>query len=217
MLITTEHARARQQLYEQASHVLSQIDADWQQHIMATGNCGLQLTEMQPLYEALIQAIAHQQLHGNAARAILQRFLALYHHQFPTAQQIIASSVDDLRACGFSSQKVDSIRAIASAQQDGIIPELTVANGMPDADLIKCLTLLKGIGRWTVEMLLIHNLGRTDIFPVDDFAVVDGYRRLKKLDQSPTRKQMLIIAEYFAPYRSIAAWYLWQVPKKSLK
>ena len=83
---------------------------------------------------------------------------------------------------------------------------------MTDDELIQRITSLRGIGRWTVEMMLIFNLGRSDVLPVDDFAVREGYKRLKR-NEHITPKQLAVLGQAWAPYRSIAAWYLWRVPK----
>ena len=175
------------------------------------GECQLELKPVQQPYEALIRAIAHQQLHGKAAQAILNRLLTLYKGKFPTAVQLVQTDPQLIRACGFSARKLDSILGIAQAQlQDGI-PDFSTAQNMQSEQLIAQLTQLKGVGRWTVEMLLIFNLGRLDVWPVDDYAVQQGYRRLKKLEQAPSKKELRIIGEQLAPYQSVAAWYLWRM------
>jgi DNA-3-methyladenine glycosylase II len=204
---------AQLQIYQQAQVFLSQIDDDWQQLIDQIGECRLSLKTLHEPYEALVRAVAYQQLHGKAASAILARFLNLYTDGFPTAQQILNTDPDIIRQCGFSSRKVDSIQHIAQAQHDGNIPSLPQAVHLSDEELIKQLIQLKGVGRWTVEMFLIHTLGRVDVFPIDDFGVVDGYKRLKRLDKLPNKKDMKAISGKFSPFRSIAAWYLWQVPR----
>lgn len=203
----------RSQIYQQAQVFLSRIDDDWKQHIEHIGECQLSLKALQEPYEALIRAIAYQQLHGKAASAILGRFLALYNDGFPTASQIIHTDPETIRQCGFSLRKVASIQHIAHMQQQANIPSLQQAVHLSDEELIKQLIQLKGVGRWTVEMFLMHTLGRIDVFPIDDFGVLDGYKRLKRLDNLPSKKEIKNISEAFSPYRSIAAWYLWQVPR----
>jgi DNA-3-methyladenine glycosylase II len=162
-------------------------------------------------YEALMRAIAHQQLHGKAAQAILARFEALYPPDgFPPPDLVLASSEIELRACGFSGSKVAAMRAICAAALDGTVPTRRASARLSDAELIERLTSIRGVGQWTVEMLLIFTLGRPDVLPVDDFGVRDGYRLLYGLDVQPKPKALAEIGLAWAPYRSIAAWYLWR-------
>jgi DNA-3-methyladenine glycosylase II len=166
-------------------------------------------------YEALMRAIAHQQLHGRAAQAILARFEALYPpDSFPPPDQVLASSETELRACGFSGAKVAAMRAICAAALEGTVPTRRASARLSDAELIERLTSIRGVGRWTVEMLLIFTLGRPDILPVDDFGVRDGYRHLYGLDEQPKPKALAEIGQAWAPYRSIAAWYLWRASEE---
>ena len=163
-------------------------------------------------YEALIRAIAYQQLHAKAGDAILGKLLASFSSQgFPDASQILAAESSVLRACGFSGRKVETIRAIAHGSLTGLVPRRIEAEQMTDEELIRRLTSLKGIGRWTVEMLLIYTLERIDVLPVDDFGVRDGYRRLKSLSVAPTKKEMERLGQQWSPYRTLAAWYLWRL------
>lgn len=200
--------------YDRARQFLAALDDDWARHVAAIGPC---LPEPKPTrdpYEALVRAIAYQQLHVRAGDAIVGRLLALFPGQpFPSATQLLASDGDALRRCGFSASKVATIQGIADATLSGIVPDYPTAQAMDDEALIARLTPLRGVGRWTVEMLLIYTLERPDILPADDFGVRDGYRRLKGLEQAPTRKQMLDLGQAWSPYRTVAAWYLWRVPK----
>ena len=162
-------------------------------------------------YEALMRAIAHQQLHGRAALAILARFEALYPAgAFPAPELVLASPEAELRACGFSGSKVAAMRAICAAALDGTVPTRRGSARLSDEELIERLTSIRGVGRWTVEMLLIFTLGRPDVLPVDDFGVRDGYRVLYGLDVPPNPKALAEIGLAWTPHRSIAAWYLWR-------
>jgi DNA-3-methyladenine glycosylase II len=166
-------------------------------------------------YEALMRAIAHQQLHGRAALAILARFEALYPEDgFPAPDRVIATPEADLRACGFSGSKVAAMRAICAATLDGTVPTRRGSARLPDEALIERLTTIRGVGRWTVEMLLIFTLGRPDVLPVDDFGVRDGYRVLYGLDVQPKPKALAEIGQAWAPFRSTAAWYLWRASEE---
>nr|WP_311528063.1 DNA-3-methyladenine glycosylase [uncultured Ralstonia sp.] len=199
--------------YQQAATFLAMLDEDWARHIAAIGPCGHAAKPAREPYEALIRAIAYQQLHAKAGDAILGRFLALYPDaEFPAPQQVVATDESALRGCGFSATKLATIRGIAQAALDGVVPTREHALTMTDDMLIDQLVTLRGVGRWTVEMLLIYTLERSDILPADDFGVRDGYRRLKRLDTTPTRKQMEKIGLAWSPYRTVAAWYLWRVP-----
>jgi DNA-3-methyladenine glycosylase II len=162
-------------------------------------------------YEALMRAIAHQQLHGRAALAILARFEGLYPAgAFPAPDLVLASSETELRACGFSGSKIAAMRAICAAALDGTVPTRRCSARLSDEALIERLTSIRGVGRWTVEMLLIFTLGRPDVLPVDDFGVRDGYRVLYGLDEAPKPKVLAEIGHAWSPHRSIAAWYLWR-------
>lgn len=198
-------------LYQSASLHLSAQDADWARLIAEVGECKLALELHREPYESLVRAIAYQQLNRRAAETILGRFLALFpEDQFPSPAQVLATDDVTMRACGFSASKVITIREIAMNTQTGIVPTLPEAHRMENLVLIERLVQLRGIGRWTVEMFLIFTLGRMDILPVGDFGVREGYKVLKSLSEQPTPKVLDQIGHAWAPYRSVATWYLWQ-------
>ncbi len=179
--------------------------------IARVGPCGLAPQRQREPYEALVRAIAHQQLHGRAAETITGRFLALYPGvDFPTPAMVLATETAVLRGCGFSGGKVAAIQDIAAKAEAGVVPTRRAATRLSDAALIERLTSIRGVGQWTVEMLLIFTLGRPDVFPVDDFGVREGYRRLFGLETQPKPKAFAELALPYAPYRSTAAWYLWR-------
>lgn len=199
--------------YRQAAAFLSALDEDWARHIAAIGPCRHEAKPAREPYEALVRAIAYQQLHAKAGDAILGRLLALYPDaSFPTPVQLLATDPETQRACGFSAAKLATVRGIAQAAVEGVVPGLDEAKRLPDAALIERLTSLRGVGRWTVEMFLIYSLERSDILPVDDFGVREGYGRLKGLAKAPTPRQMREIGEAWSPFRTVAAWYLWRLP-----
>ena len=178
--------------------------------ITRIGPCTMEVEKREP-YEALVRAIAHQQLHGNAARAITARFVALYPESpFPTPDQVLATDDAAMRACGFSAGKSAAIRDIAAHAANGVVPTRRAAARMTDEALIERLVVIRGVGRWTVEMLLMFTLGRMDILPIDDFGVREGYRRLHELDAQPKPKELGKLGEIWAPWRSVASWYLWR-------
>lgn len=199
--------------YLAASDFLSQIDDDWAALIKTVGACTLAPKLSQSPYEALINAVAYQQLHAKAGDAIMQRFLAHYADTFPTPAALIATEFEVLRSCGFSARKIDTLKGLAEGALTGLIPSRSEAQVMEDAVLIERLVSLKGVGRWTVEMMLMFTMARLDVLPADDFGVVHGYKRLKNLAQAPTAKEMREIAKAWQPYRTVASWYLWRVPK----
>jgi DNA-3-methyladenine glycosylase II len=179
--------------------------------ITRIGRCGLVVNKTEAPYCALVRAIAYQQLHAAAARSILARFAALYPDiAFPTPAMVLATSDSALRGVGFSAAKAAAIRDIAVHAAAGTVPTRRAAARLSDAELIERLTQIRGVGRWTVEMLLIFTLGRPDVLPVDDFGVRDGYRHIHALDAPPRPRDLAAIGEMWAPFRSTAAWYLWR-------
>jgi len=197
-----------------AAAFLGALDADWARLIAQVGPCGHQAKPMREPYEALVRAVAYQQLHVKAGDAIVARLLALHPQRaFPSPAQLLGADVDTLRGCGFSARKIETIRAIAAATLDGTVPDLATALALPDEELVARFCVLKGIGRWTVEMFLIYSLDRPDILPVDDFGVREGYRLLKSLDTAPAPKALAALGAAWSPHRTAAAWYLWRVPR----
>lgn len=198
-----------------AAAFLSALDDDWARHVAHIGPCRHETKPSREPYEALVRAIAHQQLHAKAGDAILGRLIALYPDcEFPSPEQILASDPLLQRTCGFSANKLATIRSIAQATLDGVVPSRAAALTLSDEDLIERLTTLRGVGRWTVEMFLIYTLERSDILPVDDFGVREGFRRLKSLEAAPTPRQMRDIGTAWSPHRTTAAWYLWRLPAR---
>ncbi|MCC6718129.1 MAG: DNA-3-methyladenine glycosylase 2 family protein [Acetobacteraceae bacterium] len=193
---------------------LNGVDPAMQALIRRVGRCGYVQEKREP-YEALVRAITHQQLHGSAARTILGRFMALYPSvPFPTPEQVLSTSDEAMRRCGLSGSKTAAIRDIALKTLDGVVPNRRAAARQSDAELIARLTVIRGVGRWTVEMLLMFNLGRFDILPVDDFGVREGYRRLHGLDAQPKPRELAAIGEMWSPWRSVASWYLWRAAEE---
>jgi DNA-3-methyladenine glycosylase II len=168
-------------------------------------------------YAMLVRAIAHQQLHGRAAETIFGRFEALFpEHDFPPPELVLVRPEADLRACGFSFAKIAAIRDIAEKTRDKVVPTAQQAARLSDEALIERLVTIRGVGRWTVEMLLM-NMGRPDILPVDDFGVREGYRLLHRLEAQPKPKVLAELGQPWAPHRSTAAWYLWRAADEAKK
>jgi DNA-3-methyladenine glycosylase II len=192
---------------------LIMVDKDWERLIAQVGACTIPFKAEREPYEALLRAVAYQQLSTKVGDVILVRFVNLFNQQFPSTQQLLNTPFTALRACGFSARKIETLQRIAQAREQGIVPTRTEAEKLTNEMLITRLVSIKGIGRWTVEMMLIFTLQRLDILPIEDLGVREGYKRLKKMEAAPSPKVLAIIGEAWAPYRTIASWYLWQVPK----
>ncbi len=199
-------------LYAQASSQLANLDADWEALVQSVGPCTFTPRPEREPYEALVRAVAYQQLSTKAGDAILGKFIRHF-GSFPTPEQLISAAFDDLRLAGFSGRKIETLQGIAQGALSGLVPSRAVAETLSDDALIERLVTLKGIGRWTVEMMLTFTLQRMDILPVHDFGIVEGYKRLKNLETAPKPKQMAEIGLAWSPYRTVASWYLWRVPK----
>lgn len=162
-------------------------------------------------YHSLVRAIAHQQLHGKAAETILNRLIQLFPgKEFPTPADLVGLTHDQYRLCGFSNNKAKAILDIAGRAHRGLLPDKNKIQKMENAEIIETLTDIYGVGRWTVEMLLIFQLGRLDIWPVDDFGVRKGYQIWKKKRKFPDAKSLRGADRLWAPYQSIVALYLWR-------
>src|SRR5882724_11400179 len=197
---------------------LSDADPRFAALIRRVGRPKLPVYRGRELYEALIRAIAHQQLHGKAAEAILGRFMTLYTGDgFPPPERVLNTKDIDLRGCGFSAAKLASIQDICAKTLDGTVPTRRQATRLSDEALIERLITIRGVGRWTVEMLLIFTLGRPDVLPVDDFGVREGYRVAYGRRARPTPKALRALGERWKPYRSVAAWYLWRAASEAKK
>src|SRR5579871_6477217 len=168
---------------------LSTADANMRGLIRVTGEYRLNLQPECHPFESLARAIAHQQLHAAAANSILGRFIqSCGNGRFPTPATLLATPVAALRATGFSLAKIAALRDLAQKSLDGVVPERQVLVRLSDAEIITRLTEVRGIGRWTVEMLLMFQLGRPDVFPADDFGVRNGFRLAYGLRAIPTAR-----------------------------
>jgi DNA-3-methyladenine glycosylase II len=201
--------------YDASVAFLAGLDSDWARLIALVGPCRHDPKAAREPYEALVRAIAYQQLTAKAGDAIISRLKALFEGRaFPGPEDLIAAEFDALRACGFSASKIATIKAIAEGAITGTIPSRETAAAMTDDELIDRIVAIKGIGRWTVEMLLMYSLERMDILPADDFGVREGYRALKSLPEQPKPKALREISKAWAPHRTVAAWYLWRMPRE---
>ncbi|MGC3974101.1 MAG: DNA-3-methyladenine glycosylase 2 family protein [Nitrospira sp.] len=162
-------------------------------------------------FESLVRAIAYQQLHATAAECILTRFITLCPgRRFPQPADVLGLAPERIRAAGFSRAKIAALQDLAAKAIDGTVPTAAVIRRLDDDAIVDRLVAVRGIGRWTVEMLLIFHLGRPDVLPVDDFGVRNGFRIAYKRPVMPTPQELLRYGERWRPYRTAAAWYLWR-------
>jgi 3-methyladenine DNA glycosylase/8-oxoguanine DNA glycosylase len=163
------------------------------------------------LFTALLRSIVYQQLSGKAAATILGRVNGLFApRRFPTPRALLEVSPERLRQAGLSTAKTAAVRDLAARTLDGTVPSLASIRRMEDEAIIQRLTVVRGIGRWTAEMLLMFRLGRPDVLPVSDLGLRKGFQltfRTRKLPEAPVMTRR---GERWRPYRSVASWYLYR-------
>ncbi len=192
----------------QATRQLARVDPVLARVIAASGPCKLKPDAGGGPYAALLEAILYQQLNGKAAATIHGRVLALAGRRRPRPEDVAALTDEQLRAAGLSRQKLSYLRDLTARVQGGL--SLRGLTRLDDEAIIERLTVVKGIGRWTVEMYLIFRLGRLDVLPVDDYGVRKGVQRAYRLKSWPDAARLRAIGEAWRPYRSIGAWYMWR-------
>lgn len=190
---------------------LRRADARLARVIAAVGPCGLEYTPMQSPFHTLLRSITYQQLSGKAASTILGRVLALFPEAHPTPEALLELSPVRLRAAGLSRNKALALKDLAAKTLDGTVPPLRALKRLPDEQVIERLTEVRGVGRWTVEMLLIFTLGRPDVLPVTDLGVRKGFQQAYGMKRLPAFSTLERAGRAWAPYRSFAAWYLWRI------
>lgn len=179
--------------------------------IERVGPFALELKAADSLFEAMLRSIVYQQLHGKAAATIHARVLAvLERHGGPTPEALSRASDGELRGAGLSGNKLLAVRDLAAKCREGVVPTLKEARKLADDELVVRLTEVRGIGPWTVHMLLIFYLGRPDVMPTGDFAIRLGFKRLYRKRKDPTPDAIIKHARRWQPYRSVASWYLWR-------
>ena len=190
---------------------LSSVDAILGGVIRVVGPYALEADLDCAPFQTLAQAIAHQQLNGTAARTILGRFISgCGNGAFPTPQAVLATPEGTLRTAGFSFAKIAALRDLAAKTLEGVVPDHDILHALGDEEIIARLTQVRGIGRWTVEMMLMFRLGRPDILPVDDFGVRNGFRLAYGLRKMPEPATLAAFGARWGPHRTAAAWYLWR-------
>ena len=169
-------------------------------------------------FDALAESIAYQQLSGKAAATIWGRVRALFpRKKYLDPRLVLATPDEKLRAAGLSGSKVAALKDLAAKTIDGTVPPGRVLTKLSDEEIIERLIAVRGIGRWTVEMLLLFDLGRPDVWPVHDYGVRKGFARVFGKRKLPTPKQLMKIGEQWRPYRSVAAWYFWRALDENKK
>jgi len=175
------------------------------------GPLALELKSADSLFEAMLRSIVYQQLHAKAAATILGRVhVELARHGGASPEALARTSDAALRGAGLSANKLLAVRDLAAKCLEGMVPSLKEARKLGDDELITRLTTVRGIGPWTVHMLLIFYLGRPDVMPTSDFAIRAGFKKLYKKRKDPTPEAILKHARRWQPYRSVASWYLWR-------
>jgi 3-methyladenine DNA glycosylase/8-oxoguanine DNA glycosylase len=198
-------------MHERALRHLRQADEVLARIIDAIGPCRLRPDHSQSAFAALVEAVCHQQLTGKAAKTILGRVKALHpHRDFPAPTDLLGTPDEALRAAGLSRAKVASVKDISAKTIAGLVPEHPALADLADAEIIERLTTIRGVGQWTVEMLLIFKLGRLDVLPVDDYGVRKGFMLAYRKRTLPKPAALLKHGERWRPYRSIGAWYMWR-------
>jgi DNA-3-methyladenine glycosylase II len=190
---------------------LSKVDPVMRRLIVEIGPFTLKPTIRRSPFESLVRAVAHQQPHDKAAESILKRFIRLFPgRKFPRPDDLLVMNVQSIRGAGFSHAKVSALRDLAAKTLDGTVPTTRTIMQCEDEAIVQRLTEVRGIGRWTVEMLLIFQLGRPDVLPINDFGVRNGFRIAYRRRSMPTPKHVSRYGERWRPYRTVASWYLWR-------
>ena len=199
--------------YKSARRHLMKADPKLHLIIKRIGPCELHSVAPKDPFVTLCLSIASQQLSTKAAATIFKRFEDLFPNRQPTPERVMALTDDEIRACGFSRPKVTFIKDLASRVLDGRL-DLKKLTKHSDDEVMEQLVAVKGIGRWTAEIFLMFRLGRQDILPADDLGLMNAAHRAYGLRKRPDAKKLRQMGEAWRPYRSVAAWYLWQSLRK---
>lgn len=191
---------------------LRRSDPQLAKAIAAVGRCGLEFTPFHSPFHSLMRAITYQQLSGKAAATIHGRVLALFPvDRGPHPELLLELPEAALRGAGLSRNKLLALKDLAAKALDGTVPEMRALKALKDEDIIERLTQVRGVGRWTVEMLLIFTLGRPDVLPVTDLGIRKGFQRTYGMRRLPAYSTVERAGRAWSPYRSVASWYLWRM------
>lgn len=190
---------------------LSRADKILAKLIKKVGPCSLVPRKRRAPFQALVRSVAYQQLNGTAAETIFNRVLALYPgKKFPTPEDLLATADEKLRAAGLSRNKIAAVKDIAAKTIAGVVPDSRDIHKLTNEEILERLTSVRGVGPWTVEMLLMFTLGREDVLPCTDFGVRKGFAITYGLKELPTPKELLAHGENWRPHRTTASWYMWR-------
>ena len=190
---------------------LAKSDATLGRLMKAVGPFGIEIRGMQDPFGSLAESIVYQQLTGKAAATIYGRVAALYlPKRRLRPEDVLATTDEKLRGAGLSGAKTAALKDLAAKTIDGTVPAMAVLAKLDDDTIVERLTEVRGIGRWTVEMMLMFRLGRPDVLPATDYGVRKGFARLFRKRKLPEPKALLAYGERWRPYRSVASWYLWR-------
>ena len=196
---------------KEAIRHLTSADKKLGRLIQRVGPCTLKPKNGRSPFETLVQSVTYQQLNGTAAATILSRVKALFPgRRFPTPQDLLAMPDDRLRTAGLSRAKTMALKDIAAKTVAGVVPTSRAIVRMSNEEILERLTLLRGVGPWTVDMLLIFTLGRPDVLPTTDYGVRKGFALTYGWKDLPTPKELLQAGEKWRPHRTTAAWYFWR-------
>jgi DNA-3-methyladenine glycosylase II len=196
---------------------LRKSDPRFVEWIDRIGTLELPTPPVREIYVALLESIAYQQLAGAAARAIWARVIGLFADGVPCPQRLADMTEADLRSAGLSRSKALAMKDICARVNAGRIPSLSVIAQMSDADIYAQLMEARGVGTWTVDMLMMFTLSRPDVMPVTDYGVRKGFQVLYRKRALPSPKQLLKYSEKWQPHRSVAALYLWRIAETAKK
>ncbi len=194
-----------------ACRCLAEADSKLGDLMARVGPFSMRPEPTQSLFAALARSIVYQQLTGKAAATILARVIqASGQRGFPPPRALLDISPERLRQAGLSAAKTAALKDLAARTLDGTVPSLAKIRRMDDEEIIQRLTTVRGIGRWTVEMLLIFRLGRPDVLPLNDLGVRKGFALTFRRGKLPDAETMVRRGRRWRPYRSVASWYLWR-------
>ena len=196
---------------------LRKTDPRFVEWIDRIGTLELPTPPVREPYVALLESIAHQQLAGAAARAIWARVIGLFADGVPCPRRLADMTEAELRAAGLSRSKALAMKDICARVNAGKIPSTTLIAQMSDADIYAQLMEARGVGMWTVDMLMMFALSRPDVMPVTDYGVRKGFQVLYRKRALPSPKQLLKYSEKWQPHRSVAALYLWRIAETAKK
>ncbi|HMU61045.1 MAG TPA: DNA-3-methyladenine glycosylase 2 family protein [Gemmatimonadales bacterium] len=190
---------------------LRKTDPDLATVIRTAGTCGLEPRLRSSPFEELLESIVYQQLSGKAAATIYGRVRALYPPRRALQPQALLDTPDEaLRGAGLSRAKLAAAKDLAARTLEGVVPTAAALRRMPDEEIIERLTAVRGVGRWTVQMLLIFRLGRPDVLPIHDLGIQKGFQLTYRTRQLPKPERIERHGERWRPFRSVASWYLWR-------